>query len=77
MVFLDFFGDFTRASHTCKKCGWHGLGADMVSGETFGDGVEKHCPRGDEYYRFAQWSVIGPDDPPDDSWKANIKPAEF
>lgn len=72
MPLLDFYGDFQRSSKTCAKCGWSGLGAEMVSGDTFGDGVEKHCPKCGEYYGFTQWSVAVTDDAPPD-WRARIE----
>ena len=54
---LDFYGEFARASQTCRGCGWRGLGSTMESGETFGDGVDKHCPSCGQRWGFVQFSV--------------------
>jgi hypothetical protein len=48
----------------------------MKSGETFGDGVEKDCPRCGSYHGFVQWSVVFPDQPTDD-WRSKIARVEF
>lgn len=68
---LDLYGDFARTEHKCGKCGWSGLGSAMTSGESFGDGVDKHCPQCDERWGYVQWSVAVADDPPAD-WKSKI-----
>lgn len=64
MGFIDFFGDFERGTYRCRKCAWVGLGAAMSSGESFNDGVDKHCPKCDERWGFVQWSVATKDDSP-------------
>jgi len=69
---IDYFGEFERGTHTCKACGWSGLGAAMDSGEAFGDGVDKHCPRCGERWGYAQYSVVVADDAPED-WPAKIE----
>ena len=71
MPLLDFYGDFCRESQTCLNCGWAGPGAAMESGESFGDGVEKHCPACGEKHRYVQWSVAVADDAPAD-WRARV-----
>ncbi|MGO9930440.1 MAG: hypothetical protein ACLPV8_01285 [Steroidobacteraceae bacterium] len=48
----------------------------MTSGETFGDGIDKHCPACGERWGFVQWSVVVADDPPDD-WRSKIERVEF
>lgn len=70
MALIDFYGDFSRAKQSCGKCDWSGLGSEMPSGETFGDGVEKDCPRCGERWGFVQFSVSVSDDAPA-GWKAN------
>ena len=70
MPLLDFHGKFERAIHSCK-CGWSGPGEAMVSGESYGDGIDKHCPQCGELWGFVQWSVSVADAAPAD-WKANV-----
>ena len=41
----------------CNNCKWVGLGAAMTSGESFGDGVDKHCPRCDWRYGFIAYPM--------------------
>jgi hypothetical protein len=69
MPLLDFYGDFARATHSCRKCGWTGLGSAMSSGESFGEGVDKHCPQCGERWGFVQYPVFVVEDPPAD-WKS-------
>lgn len=71
MAQVDFYGEFARAQQTCSKCGWSGLGSEMASGESFGDGVEKECPGCGAAWGFVQFSVTVEDDAPAD-WKAQI-----
>lgn len=71
MPLLDFYGDFERANQSCVKCGWLGRGSTMANGESFGDGIDMHCPKCSERWGFVQWSVSVTDDPPID-WKANV-----
>jgi hypothetical protein len=71
MPLLDFYGEFAVSGVTCDACAWTGIGAELISGEAFGDGVEKHCPACDKKWGFVQWAVALSDDPPDD-WRANI-----
>ena len=71
MALLDYYEAFSRTVQTCNKCGWAGLGSDMDSGESFGDGVEKVCPVCGKRWGFVQYSVTVADDAPAD-WKANI-----
>jgi hypothetical protein len=73
MPLHDFYGDFARATQSCKKCGWTGLGSAMSSGESFGDGVDKHCPQCEERWGFVQWSVAVGEDAPAD-WRSKIEP---
>jgi hypothetical protein len=73
---IDYYGEFSGSCVTCDACAWTGLGAELASGETFGDGVEKHCPRCGGYHGFVQWSVAVADDPPDD-WRSKIERVEF
>jgi uncharacterized protein (DUF983 family) len=73
MPLIDFYGDFCRSVHSCG-CGWSGPGADMVSGESFGDGVEKHCPRCGDKYGFVQWSVVVAENAAP-GWEARIERA--
>jgi len=68
---LDFYGAFTQAAQRCEKCGWTGPGSAMVSGERFGEGVDKHCPACGERWGFVQYSVTVTDDPPAD-WRSKI-----
>ena len=68
---LDFYGDFARATHSCSKCGWSGLGSEMNSGESFGDGVDKECPACAQRWGFVQYSVTVADDAPAD-WKSKV-----
>lgn len=60
----DFYGQFLRALHRCSKCGWTGRGDYLESGNTYGDGIDKHCPKCRALYRFIQWSLIAPDEAP-------------
>jgi hypothetical protein len=76
MPLLDFYGQFATTGVTCGTCKWTGLGSELTSGETFGDGVEKHCPRCGSYHGFVQWSVVVSDNPPP-AWKAKIPRVEF
>jgi hypothetical protein len=68
---IDFYGDFERATHICRKCSWFGLGFAMPSGESFGDGVDKECPQCGERWGFVQWSIAVADDTPE-GWEANV-----
>jgi hypothetical protein len=76
MPLLDFYGEFAATGVTCDACKWTGIGAELTSGETFGDGVEKHCPACGERWGFVQWSVAVADEPPDD-WRSRIGRIEF
>ncbi len=76
MGLLDFHGNFARRTVTCRHCGWTGHGAEMKNGESFGNGIDKHCPACSERYGFVQWSVAVADNPPAD-WKSNIGRVEF
>jgi hypothetical protein len=71
MPLIDFYGDFATGAVACEKCGWTGIGSEMKSGESFGDGTDKHCPACGERWGFVQWSVTVIDNPPLD-WKATI-----
>lgn len=68
---IDHFSEFGRRTVTCEHCAWSGLGVDMSSGESFGDGIDKHCPKCRERWGFVQYSVVVADDPPAD-WKGKI-----
>jgi hypothetical protein len=68
---LDFYGDFQRSTITCRHCGWRGRGSDMTSGESFGDGTDKDCPKCKERYGFVQYSVVVADDAPE-GWESRI-----
>lgn len=72
----DFYGAFAKSRVTCAACKWTGLGAEMTSGEAFGDGIDKHCPACGERWGFVQWSVVVGDDAPDD-WRSKIPRVEF
>jgi hypothetical protein len=72
MPLLDHYGEFTRSNVECAKCGWTGLGAEMPTSETFGDGCEKDCPACGERWGFVQWSVAVADDAPAD-WRAHVE----
>jgi hypothetical protein len=76
MPLMDFYGDFAAGAVACDKCRWTGIGAEMTSGEVFGDGVDKHCPACNERWGFVQWSVAVVDDPPLD-WRSNIGRVEI
>ena len=76
MSLIDFYGRFAAGTVTCEKCGWSGTGAEMKSGEVFGDGIEKDCPACGEKWGFVQWSVFVTDNPPKD-WKSKIGRVEF
>ncbi len=76
MPLLDYYGEFAASNVSCDQCGWSGQGREMTSGETFGDGVEKHCPRCGSYHGFIQWSVAVADNPPED-WRSKIGRVEF
>jgi hypothetical protein len=76
MPLLDFYRELATSGVTCDACKWTGIGAELISGETVGDGVDKHCPRCDERWGFVQWSVAAVDNPPV-GWKANIGRVEF
>ncbi len=76
MPLLDFYGEFAATGVTCDACQWTGIGAELTSGETFGDGIDKHCPACGERWGFVQWSVAVAEDPPDD-WRSKIERVEF
>ena len=76
MPLIDFYGEFAASGVTCDACGFTGIGAELTSGETFGDGIDKHCPACGERWGFVQWSVIVVDEPPDD-WRSKIGRVEF
>ena len=76
MPILDFYGEFAASGVRCDSCGWTGLGAEMTSGEAFGDGIDKHCPACGERWGFVQWSVVVGDDPPE-GWQSRIPRVEF
>lgn len=71
MPLIDFYGEFAGSEHSCGHCGWAGLGSSMESGESFGHGIDMHCPTCSERWGFVQYSVTVADDAPAD-WKANI-----
>lgn len=71
MGLLDFYGKFAAGAAECNACGWTGIGAELNSGETFGDGVDKHCPRCDKKRGFVQWSVTVSKKPPK-GWRSTI-----
>ena len=73
---MDYYGEFAAGAVACEKCGWTGLGAEMISGEAFGDGIEKHCPVCDQKWGCVLWSVAVADNPPDD-WRSKIGRVEF
>ena len=73
MPLLDFYRAFEQATQCCRKCNWTGQGSAMVSGESFGEGVDKECPACGERWGFVQYSVTVTDDPPAD-WRAKIGP---
>lgn len=73
---LDFHGAFARRTVTCRHCSWSGLGADMKDGDSFGDGIDKHCPACGERWGFVQWSVTVSDDPPA-NWESKIGRVEY
>lgn len=54
----DDYSPFMAAEHRCRACGWTGLGSAMTSGESFGDGIDKHCPRCGERWGFVQYPLI-------------------
>jgi hypothetical protein len=73
---LDFYVEFEVSGVSCDACKWTGIGAELISGEAFGDGVDKHCPACNERWGFVQWSIAVADDPPKD-WRANIGRVEI
>jgi hypothetical protein len=76
MTLLDFYGEFATSGVTCDVCKWAGIGAELISGETFGDGIEKDCPSCGKKLGFQQWPVFVDNNPPED-WKANIDRVKF
>lgn len=76
MPLIDFQREFRESAVSCAKCGWTGLGAEMKSGEAFGDGVEKDCPACGENWGFVQWSVVVADHPRK-KWRKQIGRVEF
>jgi hypothetical protein len=76
MPLLDFYGKFAAGAVACEKCGWTGIGSEMISGEACGDGVEKHCPACKEKWGFVQWSVLLADSPLEDC-RSKIGRVEF
>jgi hypothetical protein len=70
MPLRDFYGDLAASGVSCDACKWTGIGAELISGETFGDGVDTHCPACNERWGFVQWSVAAADNAPDD-WREN------
>jgi hypothetical protein len=47
--------DWIHGSLSCVSCDWNGLGEDAVNGESFDDGVEKHCPRCGHRFGFVAY----------------------
>jgi hypothetical protein len=76
MPLLDYYGEFAASKVTCNACAWTGIGAELISGESFGDGVDKDCPACGERWGFVQWSVFVSDNPPKD-WRSKIGRIEF
>ncbi len=48
------YSEFMQSTIECERCKWIGRGATMVSGESFGDGVDKECPVCGE-----RWGYVG------------------
>ena len=76
MSLLDFYGEFAVTGVTCDACKWTGIGAELTSGEVFGDGIDKHCPACGERWGFVQWSVAVADETPE-GWQSRIGRVEF
>ena len=64
MPLIDYYGKFAVCSIACSICGWTGIGEEAKTGDSFGDGVEKHCPMCWNYFGFVQFSVFVVDDSP-------------
>lgn len=69
MPLIDFYGQFAAGNVECSRCGWTGLGSELVTGDTRGDGCENDCPACGETWGFVRWSVFVADDVP--GWEAN------
>ena len=51
--------DWKNATHTCKDCGWVGLGHDAEIGETYNDGAEYHCPKCKYCFGYISYPLLG------------------
>jgi len=76
MPLIDYYGKFAVCSIACSICGWTGIGEEAKTGDSFGDGVEKHCPMCWNYFGFVQFSVFVVDDSPQGR-EANIGRVEY
>jgi hypothetical protein len=72
MPLIDAYGRFSQSNVECQACGWTGLGFEMPTGDTCGDGCEKDCPACGEHWGFVQWSIAVADDAPADG-RAHIE----
>jgi hypothetical protein len=72
MPLIDTYGRFSQSNVECQACGWTGLGFEMPTGDTCGDGCEKDCPACGEHWGFVQWSIALAEDAPAD-WRAHIE----
>jgi hypothetical protein len=54
---MSQYCEFRKSTIACKDCNWVGLGAEMVQGEAFGDGCDKHGPRCDWRYGFIAYTM--------------------
>lgn len=50
--------DWINTKHTCKDCGWVGLGKVAEMGESFNDGSEYHCPKCNHYFGFIAYPLL-------------------
>ena len=49
--------EFQTARLECE-CGWCGLGRDAMSGESFADGMDKHCPSCGERFGYVAFPLV-------------------
>lgn len=50
--------DHQEADEHCKACGWKGKGRELVSGDSYDCGVEKHCPACDNYFGLRVFPLL-------------------
>jgi len=50
--------DWILCEHTCKKCGWRGIGKETNIRESFSEGSERECPKCGNYFGYIAYPLI-------------------